>query len=91
MQHSFQKAQVITILRTKSVALLVATTLLAPSFVIAGEASAFAQPAKKKTLREQLPPEAQKHWDAALALYQSGQWDGARTSTVTGGARPASL
>ena len=80
MQHSFQKAQVITILRTKSVALLVATTLLAPSFVIAGEASAFAQPAKKKTLREQLPPEAQKHWDAALALYQSGQWDGARTS-----------
>ncbi len=70
-----------TILRTRSVALLVATTLLAPSFMIAGETQALAQPtAKKKTLREQLPAEAQKHWDTALALYQRGQWDGARTS-----------
>ena len=68
-----------TILSTKYVALLVATTLIAPSFVIAGETSAYAQP-KKKTLREQLPAEAQKHWDTALALYQRGQWDGARTS-----------
>jgi hypothetical protein len=62
------------------VALLVATTLLAPSFVISRETSAYAQPAKKKTLREQLPPEAQKHWDTALALYQRKQFDGARTS-----------
>jgi hypothetical protein len=61
------------------VALLVATALLAPSFVIARETSAYAQP-KKKTLREQLPADAQKHWDTALALYQRGQWDGARTS-----------
>jgi hypothetical protein len=81
VQQSFQRAKVTTILRTKSVALLVATTLLAPSFVVAFETSASAQPApKKKTLREQLPPEAQKHWDTALALYQRGQWDGARTS-----------
>ncbi|MDB5214742.1 MAG: TonB-dependent receptor [Myxococcaceae bacterium] len=69
-----------TILRNRSVALLVATALLAPSFVISGETSAYAQPAKKKTLREQLPPEAQKHWDTALALYQRKQFDGARTS-----------
>lgn len=61
--------------------MLVATTLLAPSFVIGFESSAYAQPAaKKKTLREQLPPEAQKHWDTALALYQRHLWDGARTS-----------
>lgn len=65
---------------TKSVALLVATTLIAPSFVLAAEGTASAQPARKKTLREQLPPDAQKHWDIALALYQRGQWDGARTS-----------
>ena len=60
-------------------AFLVATSLLAPSFVVALETTAFAQP-KKKTVREQLSPEAQKQWDAALALYKAGQWDGARTS-----------
>ena len=26
------------------------------------------------------PPDAQKQWDLALALYKNGQWDGARTS-----------
>ena len=61
-------------------ALLVATTLLAPSFVMTFEGTAFAQPAKKKPLRDQLPPDAQKQWDSAIALYQKGQWDGARTS-----------
>jgi hypothetical protein len=60
--------------------LLVATALVAPSFLITLETTAFAQPAKKKTLREQLPPDAQKHWDTAIALYQRSQWDGARTS-----------
>lgn len=64
----------------RCVALLVATTLVAPSLLIASESAALAQPAKKKTLREQLPPDAQKHWDTALALYQRNQWDGARTS-----------
>lgn len=64
----------------RCVALLVATTLVAPSLMLASESSALAQPAKKKTLREQLPPDAQKHWDTALALYQRSQWDGARTS-----------
>jgi hypothetical protein len=78
--NRLQRAQVTTILRTRSVALLVATTLIAPSFVLTTATSAFAQPAKKKTLREQLPPEAQKQWDTALELYQSKQWDGARTS-----------
>ena len=61
-------------------ALLVATTLVAPSLMLASESAALAQHAKKKTLREQLPPDAQKHWDTALALYQRSQWDGARTS-----------
>lgn len=60
-------------------AVLVATTLLAPTFLATFETTAFAQPAKKKPLRDQLPPEAQKQWDSALALYKSGQWDGART------------
>jgi hypothetical protein len=61
------------------VSFVVATTIIAPTFGLALETTAFAQ-AKKKTLREQLPPDAQKHWDTAIALYQRGQWDGARTS-----------
>ena len=61
------------------VSIVLATTILAPTFTVALETTAFAQP-KKKPLREQLPPEAQKHWDTALALYQRNQWDGARTS-----------
>ena len=61
-------------------AVLVATTLIAPSFLATFESAAFAQPAKKKPLRDQLPAEAQKQWDSALALYKNGQWDGARTS-----------
>jgi hypothetical protein len=64
----------------KCLAFVVATSLVAPSFVTALEGTAFAQPAKKKPIREQLPPDAQKQWDSALALYQHGQWDGARTS-----------
>ena len=62
--------------------LLVATTLLAPSFTVfsvAFERTALAQPAKR-TLRDQLSSEAQKQWDSAVALYKNGQWDGARTS-----------
>jgi hypothetical protein len=71
----------VTIASTKQcLALLVATTLLTPSFVMTFESTAFAQPAKKKPLRDQLPPDAQKQWDSAIALYQKGQWDGARTS-----------
>ena len=69
--HGFQK---------RWLSVVVATTVIAPSFVLAGEATVFAQPAKKKTLREQLPPEAQKHWDTAIVLYERKQFDGARTS-----------
>ena len=64
----------------KCLAVLVATTLLTPTFLTTFESSAIAQPAKKKPLRDQLPPDAQKQWDSALALYKAGQWDGARTS-----------
>jgi len=39
-----------------------------------------AKPAPKKTLREQLPAEAQGAWDTAVSLYLHEQWDGARTS-----------
>lgn len=70
-----------TIASTKQcLAVLVATTLLTPTFVTAFESTALAQPAKKKSVRDQLPPDAQKQWDAAIALYEKGQWDGARTS-----------
>jgi hypothetical protein len=63
------------------ISLVVATAVLAPSFALVRETTAFAQqPAKKKPLREQLSEEAKKHWDTALALYQRAQWDGARTS-----------
>ena len=66
----------------KCLAVVLATALLAPSLMTTFESTAFAQPAtaKKKPMRDQLPPEAQKQWDSALALYQRGQWDGARTS-----------
>lgn len=91
MQSRLERTHVTTILAStrksplsalpaRGLALLVATTLVAPTFVIGRETAALAQPAKKKTLREQLPPDAQKHWDTALALYQHSQWDGARTS-----------
>jgi PEGA domain len=62
------------------ISFVVATTILAPSVALVGEEVAFAQPAKKKPLRDTLPEEAKKHWDTALNLYQRGQWDGARTS-----------
>jgi hypothetical protein len=71
----------VTIASTKQcLAVLVATTLLTPTFVTAFEGTALAQPAKKKSVRDQLPPDAQKQWDSAIALYEKGQWDGARTS-----------
>jgi hypothetical protein len=53
---------------------------VAPSLVVATPRGALAQTARRKTLREQLPPEAQKHWDTALVLSQRSLWDGARTS-----------
>ena len=63
------------------ISILVAIAVLAPSLGLVTETAAFAQPAKnKKPLRDQLPADAQKHWDTALNLYQRGQWDGARTS-----------
>lgn len=64
---------------TRFLAVVVATSIVAPSATFLAESTAFAQP-KKKPLREQLSPEAQKHWDTAIALYQRNQWDGARTS-----------
>ncbi len=64
---------------TRCVSLVLVTSLVAPSVVLALETTALAQP-KKKPLREQLNAEAQKHWDTALALYTRNQWDGARTS-----------
>ena len=62
------------------IAFVVATALVAPSVALVTETAALAQPAKRKPLRDQLTEEAKKHWDTALALYQRGQWDGARTS-----------
>jgi hypothetical protein len=66
------------------ISFVVATALIAPSIALVAETGASAQQpapaAKKKPLREQLPEDAKKHWDTALALYQRGQWDGARTS-----------
>ncbi|MBX3185901.1 MAG: PEGA domain-containing protein [Labilithrix sp.] len=62
----------------RCVALLVATALVAPVATTVTPTPAHAQ--KPKTVRDQLPEEAKKHWDAALQLYQRGNWDGARTS-----------
>lgn len=61
------------------ISLLVATAVVAPTVTFVSENVAYAQ-TKKKPLRDQLPPEAQKAWDTAVALYARGQWDGARTS-----------
>lgn len=62
----------------RCLALVLATALVAPATTMVVPTPAFAQ--KPKTVREQLPEEARKHWDAALQLYQRSQWDGARAS-----------
>lgn len=63
----------------RCIALVLAATIVVPSVAVIEPGTAYAQ-AKRKPLREQLPPPAQKHWDAALELYKAGKWDGARTS-----------
>lgn len=70
----------LSVSKRRLISFVVATALLAPSVSLVAETSAFAQPAKKKPLREQLSEDAKKHWDTAIVLYQRGQWDGARTS-----------
>jgi hypothetical protein len=66
---------------SRFIAVLVATSILAPSFVLfAPEREAHAQ-GRRKPLREQLPDEAtRKQYDAAIDLAKHGQWDGARTA-----------
>ncbi|MDB4943800.1 MAG: TonB-dependent receptor [Labilithrix sp.] len=67
--------------RLLSVALAAAVSM--PSLALLSEGVATAQTAaKRKPLREQLPAEAQRHWDTAVALYQRSQWDGARASFI---------
>lgn len=44
---------------------------------IPGVAPRVATAAPRKPIREQLNDAARKHWDAAIALYQRANWDGA--------------
>jgi len=61
----------------RCLALVVATSIVAPAVVLVSPREAMAQ---GKTVREQLPPDAQKQWDIAVDLTKRGRWDGARTS-----------
>ncbi|MGZ3416624.1 MAG: PEGA domain-containing protein [Polyangiales bacterium] len=38
---------------------------------------------KPKTVGERLPPDAKKHWDSALLLYEDSNWEGALTEFKT--------
>lgn len=64
-------------LRTRCLALVLATSIATPATLAFQPSVAYAQ---GKKLRDQLPPDAQKHWDIALDLYARQKWDGARTS-----------
>ena len=60
-------------------AVVLAASVVAPTFSFVTAGTAYAQP-KRKPIREQLPPEAQKQWDAAMALFRASQWDSARAT-----------
>ncbi|HEY8072837.1 MAG TPA: PEGA domain-containing protein [Labilithrix sp.] len=63
----------------RCIAVVLTLSIVAPSVTLLAPRAAYAQ-AKRKPLREQLPEEAKKPWDAAVELYKHGNWDGARTS-----------
>lgn len=63
----------------RSFAVVLALSLLGPAPALLTTETAHAQP-KRKPIREQLPPEAQKQWDAAMALFRASQWDSARAT-----------
>lgn len=69
-------------LRRRSLALAVSLSLVAPTFTALTETDVHAQ-AKRKPIRDQLPPEAQTHWDNAVSLYKLGRWADARTSFMS--------
>lgn len=58
-------------------AVVVALSLLVPLHPVAWAQPA-GQGAKPKTVREELPAEAQLAWDRALELFQAKKWDGAQ-------------
>jgi hypothetical protein len=62
----------------RSLALVLSLLLVVPPAVVSIPATAFAQ--AKKPIREQLPPEARGHWDAAIELSRRKLWDQARAS-----------
>ncbi len=49
-----------------------------PSTVALAQPGRPAAPAKQKTIRQELPPEAAAKWDSALVLFNAQNWDGAR-------------
>src|SRR5690348_1982677 len=62
----------------RRIALAISFSLVVPSVVASMPRTAWAQ--ARKSIRDSLPLEARGHWDAALALAQRKNWDGARTS-----------
>lgn len=73
------------IARTALIASLVTSLTLAGVPVIAAPAKpAPAKPAKKpKTVADRLAPDARKHFDSALVLYEDSNWEGAYTEFKT--------
>lgn len=68
-----------SVIALRSTVLVTSLALLAPfAAELASPKIAWAQP--KKSVRDQLPPEARGHWDAGMTLAQRKNWDGARSS-----------
>ena len=60
------------------IAVALTLSLLVPLHPVAWAQPAAGQGAKPKTVREELPAEAQASWDRALELFQAKKWDGAQ-------------
>lgn len=65
---------------TKSIALVLAISIVSPSMLVALPGDAQAQPKRPKSVRDLLDGEARKSWDTAVNLANHGQWDAARSA-----------
>lgn len=64
----------------RSLALVLSFAIVGPTVVVVRPDVAHAQTKRPKSVRDLLPAEAKKQWDAAVALAQRSQWDGARAA-----------
>ncbi len=66
--------------KARSVAVVLSLAVAVPALTAFPASDALAQPKRPKSVRDLLTGDAQKQWDAAIALAQRSQWDGARAA-----------